>query len=241
MEAMGGAQMTNDRFEIFWSWAPRNETPEQIYDRMTSSIEALGAINPVFLSWNVIDMAQGFQSLLGGRSIARPATKNAAMGEPSAPAGFMVLAAKDLMSWPDGMAMMCAGAGRMTLPGMVGLTFKTEATQTADPTIVAYSVFKLMMMKLVPIWNSTFAQAYTSSLREQLKGDYPFGASWMTYLSPSFSNIDPPPGVSIEDTEDYGLLLSATEETFDVCNAKHMAAARELQMALEPLNRKFRN
>lgn len=229
--------MINDRFEIFWSWTPRKETPEQIYGRMTSSIEALSAINPVFRSWKVIDMAQGFQSLLGGRSMPRPA--NAAMGEPSAPAGFMVLAADDLMSWPEGMAMMCAGAGRMTLPGMVGLTFKTDA-RAADPTITTYSAFKNLMMSLVPVWNCTFAQAYTSSLRAKLKGGEPFGSSWMTYLSPDLSDIDPPQDVAIEDTEDYGLLLSAAEQTFDVQSTQHLAAAESLQMALAPLNRKLR-
>ena len=231
--------MTHDRFAIFWSWAPRVEAPERIYERMTKSIAALSEINPEFRPWKVIDMAQGFQSLLGGARVQMPSPKNAAMGEPSPPAGFMVLAAKDLMSWPEGMGMVCAGAGRMTAPGMVGLTFKT-ASAGGDPAIVAYPVFKAMLLKLAPIWDCTFAQAYSSELRTLLKGGEPFGASWMTYLSPSLSDIDPPENVTIEDTEDYGLLLSAGQETFDVHNASHMAAARSLQAALVPLNKKLR-
>jgi len=231
--------MTTDRFAIFWSWAPRVETADQIYDRMKQSIEVLGAIHPEFRAWNVIDMAQGLQSLLGGRRASMPAPKNAAMGEPSPPHGFMVLAAKDLMSWPEGMAMVCAGAGRMTSPGMVGLTFKTDA-RAPDPTITTYSAFKNLMMSLVPVWNCTFAQAYTSSLRAKLKGGEPIGSSWRTYLSPDLSDIDPPQDVAIEDTEDYGLLLSAAEQKFDVNNAGHIAAAEHLQAALAPLNRRLR-
>jgi hypothetical protein len=231
--------MTNDRFVIFWSWTPRIETPEQTYGRMTKSIEALGAISPEIRSWKVIDMAQGFQSLLGGRNAIMPAPKNAAMGEPSPPKGFMVLAAKDLTAWPEGMAMVCAGAGRMTFPGMVGLTFKTASAQ-ADPGLISYPVFQRIMMSLVPIWDCTFAQAYTSQLREHMKGGEPFGASWITYLSPSLSDIDPPEGVMMEDTPGYGLLLSAAQDTFDVRNPSHMAAAQSLQTALAPLNRKLR-
>ena len=130
--------MTTNRFGIFWSWTPRVETPEQIYDRMTRSVQALGAINSEFGSWKVMDFADGLQSFFGGkpgRPSHIPPPKNTAMGEPTAPKGFMVLAARDFTSWPSGMGMLCAGAGRMTLPGMVGTTFQTASTDALDPSI----------------------------------------------------------------------------------------------------------
>ncbi len=236
--------MTANRFQIFWSWTPRVETPEQIHDRMAKSIEALSAINSAFASWKVMDFAQGLQSLLGGKLglLGRMlAPKNAAMGEPAPPAGFMVLAAKDFGAWPSGMALLCAGAGQMTLPGMCGVTFKTEDTESSDPELISYSTLKSIMMALVPVWEASYAQASSSLLKEQFESDgrfYMFNPSWMTYLSPALAGkIDPPKNVVVEDMSDRGLLLIAAEEPFDTNNPEHMAGARSLQAALAPLNR----
>jgi hypothetical protein len=59
----------------------------------------------------------------------------------------------------------------------------------------------------------------------------------MTYLSaPLAAQITPPPGVICEQIKGGGLLLIATEESFDASNPSHLGAARKIRDALAPLN-----
>jgi hypothetical protein len=61
----------------------------------------------------------------------------------------------------------------------------------------------------------------------------------MIYLSaPLASRIKPPSDVCVEQMPDGGLLMAATEETFNGDNPKHMAAARSIVASLEPFNAK---
>lgn len=230
--------MMRNRFGIFWSWTPRVETADQVYDRMTKSVSALGAINPAFQSWKVMDFASGMMGLLGGGKKATDMSSRRTLSEPAPPKGFMVLAADDFSAWPDGMAMLCAGAGRKSLPGMCGTTFQTARTDTPDPSIVSYSTLKAIMLALVPVWEASYAQAYSSALKEELGGgEGMFRASWMTYLSPILAEqIEPPAGINIEDTKDFGIVLSATQDLFGTDNPSHMRAAKTLLSSLSSLN-----
>lgn len=234
--------MTKDRFEIFWSWTPRNETPQQIHNRVTNCLATAAGINSAFKDWQVIDFADRLQGLFGGKGI-QPfgAPKSPALSEPVAPRGFMVLAAKDPDAWPEGMGMLCVGGGRMTFPGMCGTTFKTEAAGKPDPSIVSFQSFKSIVLSLAPIWDATYAQAYTSELRRQSKGKpSSLEPSWMTYLAPDLAReIAIPPNVGIEQLPSGGVLLTATEDIFDAGNPAHLAAAQSIGDALAPLARKM--
>jgi hypothetical protein len=231
--------MTTNRFGVFWSWAPREETAEQVYGRMAKSVDALKHINPAFQSWKVMDFAGGIMGLLGGGKKAIDTSTRKPVSEPAPPKGFMVLAANDFSAWPEGMAMLCAGAGRRTLPGMCGTTFQTAVTDMPDPSIVSYPGLRAILLALVPIWEASYAQVYSSALTEALRGgDGFFRASWMTYLSPVLAEkITPPANVAIEDTSDYGIVLSTTQNLFDAENPSHLAAAKDLLSSLTALGR----
>ena len=151
----------------------------------------------------------------------------------------MVLAAEDLLSWFQGMSLLAANAGRMTFPGMCGITF--GAGENPDPNIVSYSTFKSILLALLPIWDATYAQAYTSDLQAHFDKQWPHSPSWMTYLStPLAAEITLPSDVAMEEVEGSGLLMSATEETFDASNPVHLAASERISRALAPLNEKMR-
>lgn len=152
----------------------------------------------------------------------------------------MVLAAEDMMAWFEGMSLLAANAGRMTFPGMCGVSFDTGGNP--DPNIVGYATFKSILLALLPIWEASYAQAYTANLKEHFpKQKGPLDPSWMTYLSaPLAAEITPPSGVAVERIDGSGLLMSATVETFDASNAAHLAASEKILQALAPLNEKMR-
>jgi hypothetical protein len=54
--------------------------------------------------------------------------------------------------------------------------------------------------------------------------------------APLAAQISPPEDILVEHPEGGGLLLIAAEETFDIFNPQHMAAARRIRAALAPLN-----
>jgi len=64
-----------------------------------------------------------------------------------------------------------------------------------------------------------------------------FREAWIQYLCPWLAEkITPPSTVLVEHLPNGGLLMSATTETFDVDNPKHLAAARDMAAAMAPLN-----
>jgi len=61
--------------------------------------------------------------------------------------------------------------------------------------------------------------------------------AWMTYLSPRFAPMVTPLRSAIVDrTPRGGIVMTATEERFDFTNPAHLAAAREIEAALAPVN-----
>lgn len=233
METVEGETMT-DRFMIFWSWMPRARTPQQICDCMTKSVEALSSIDPMFHDWKVTDLVD----LMTRRGIATrmPPAKNAAMGEPSAGKGFMVLATDNVSDWPYGSALLCANSTKAVRLGMCGCAFKTPDSAALNSVFTTSVGLKSIALSLVPIWDAAFAQIYPQALSD--KTARVFRPSWMVYLGPELAKqVTPPSDILAESTENGGLLLSATEEMFDLENPAHMAAADSLLKALAPINR----
>jgi hypothetical protein len=59
----------------------------------------------------------------------------------------------------------------------------------------------------------------------------------MQYLAPPLASLIIPPSTAIvEHLPNGGILMSATEETFDPDNAAHLAVARDIAAATAPLN-----
>ena len=58
----------------------------------------------------------------------------------------------------------------------------------------------------------------------------------MTYLAAPFAAKIAPPHSAICEQVDGGLLMTATEETFQVDNPAHVAVARDIDAAMAPIN-----
>lgn len=124
--------------------------------------------------------------------------------------------------------------------------FSTEYDVIPDPALVTYPVFRSVMMAMVQVWGAVSADAFSSDLidacelndKHNVLRKRLFRPSWMTYLdAPRAALITPPAGVLCERTPDGGLLLIAAEETFDVANPRHMAAAWAISDALASLTK----
>ena len=62
-------------------------------------------------------------------------------------------------------------------------------------------------------------------------------AGSMAYLSPRAAKIiERPSGLIAEDRPNGGLFLAATDDIFDISNAAHLAAARQIERVLDIFN-----
>jgi hypothetical protein len=236
---------TND-FTIASSWNMRSESPAEIGEKTLQSLDALSAINPHFRPWFFVDLAgeptETVFPLERVRSQMTQIVERGVMtddsGYPTPIGGYSVCAVNTEMGSPFSVSLS-AHAGDSS-----GLIWRNAMLQTAcnqipDPSIIAYPVLKSVLETLASIWNVDYARAYSSDLMKHWNKPSSFclDLSWMTFLSaPLARQITPPSDVPVERSDDGGLLLIAAEETFDVSNPQHMAAARTIRDALAPLN-----
>jgi len=248
--------MTTNSFSISSSWDLRAETAEEFGERIIKTMDALSQISPLFQPWWIFNasLAQGnawknpkaqrYFSLNYARDhlteIMEMAVDRDDGGESDPDCGYLVLAVNSQRRLPQTVELHAWGADNHADFGGRGAAFSTEFNMIPDPEIVAYPVFKAVLMALVSNFDVAYAKAYSSELSVQWRpAPNPrfIDLSWMTCLSaPLAQQIAPPTDVLVEKYQDGGVLMIAAEETFDVNNADHMHAARSILRALKPLN-----
>jgi hypothetical protein len=98
------------------------------------------------------------------------------------------------------------------------------------------------MLAIVTAWDITWAVIYPAELMKlwtpaHIRGRPTLKLAWVTYLSPRFATIVTPPASAIVDyTPEGGIVMAATKDRFDVTNSAHLAAAREIEAAIAPVN-----
>jgi hypothetical protein len=92
------------------------------------------------------------------------------------------------------------------------------------------------LLAIADAWEPTTIEANCGWLVQRKTYDAHFRPAWMRYLCPTLAQEAKPPSCAIvECLPNGGLLLFATEQTFDVDNPRHVAAAEEIAAALAPL------
>jgi Immunity protein 52 len=247
--------MSGNQFDIYARWGVREDPPERLGQRMLRSLDALPKLNPLFEHWWMTDHSltlDDLQNLEPGQGgfpldevrsrmaeIVERGVKKADDGDPTPLLGYGMSALNSPISSSKSVCLMVSGGDSVNEWGSRWATFSTEYGEFPDPSIVAYPVFKGALLTIVSCWNPGYAQAYSSDLMKLWNKPYRFHLelSWMTYLSePQACRIVLPSNVLIERTDDGGVLMIAAEETFDVSNPKHVAAARSMRDAFAPLN-----
>ena len=249
--------MEVNQFEIYSLWSWREETPDELGERMLRNLDALAAISPLFQDWTFLDLfpdalemnEDNLQELLFPLDEVRPRMTQMVErgvcqdddGQPESEGGYSVIAFCGENQSPQAVTLKAHGGG-IVEGRQREATFETSDSIAADPAIVAYPAFKAVLLSLVESWDVDWARAYSSELRPLWKETYRqrFDLAWITYLSaPLASRIVPPKDALVERTKDGGLLLIAAEETFDASNPMHMAAAQSIAVALEPINKSW--
>jgi hypothetical protein len=223
--------MGKSRFVIYTNWDPEADSAAVHAERVRESLTEFGLISPALRSWGILDFDDG--TSVPVENAERPFSQIVSRG--------LVAVHGSEYSQPR-IRFNVNGAGRRSFRGVCAAIFEAEFDDRPDPAIVAYPVLKAMMIALAPIWNATYAQVYTNAIQSYWD-DPPriFELSWMTYLSDTFAEmIVIPESVFVEQVPGEGVVLSAADGDFDVANAKHMAAARDLRDALNPLARLYR-
>ena len=248
--------MAVNRFHIRSNWKPRVEAPEELGVRTLRSLDSISALSPLFRDWIFLDLfrdpfemteeniGEFLFPLEKVRSQISEIVKRGArkddFGGHDPRGGYGISVSNSNVSDAERVKFSAHGGALVSWTGpRRDACFDTNSDTEPDPAIVAYPLFKSVLLAIVSSWNVDFAQAFSSDLVRLW--ERPILAfcdlSWMVYLSaPLAARIVIPTDVVIERTDDGGVLMIAAEDTFDTANPSHVAAARSIVAALEPLN-----
>jgi len=117
----------------------------------------------------------------------------------------------------------------------------TAAHVTPDPDVITHRVFKGIVRALAEAFQPACVNAYPSSVLDfwpKRETSAPsVELAWITYVASRYAPLITTPASAIVDYQpDGGLLMAATDETFDIKNPRHMAAARDIEAASAPFN-----
>ncbi len=224
------------------SWEERVETPDELAVRFLRMIDSLKTIDPVFSLWT----CGGKRPKKFERVRDRYAAEIAAgisrddWGEPEPIYGYRFGAITRNTPKNRSFWVTCHAGSASKCPFTNDASLETTSASGSQPDadIVSYHVFRSALLAMVEAWDPVRAGAYSRQLVQLYEGDSYFQPAWIQYLCPWLTQkITPPSTVGFTYLPNGGLLMSATTETFDVDNAKHLAAARDMAAAMAPLDR----
>jgi Immunity protein 52 len=234
-------QTDKKRFYVRASWEGRAETPDALAARFLRMIDAFKEIDPVFSLWTCgATRPKKFEMVRDryAEEIAEGISRDD-WGEPTPVYGYWFGAfTRDT---PDNrsFAVRCNAGATVGRSFPNDITFETSSMANLEPNseIVSYRVFRPALLAIVDAWEPVRAGAYSEQLIQLNESASRFPAAWIQYLNPWLAEkVTPPSTVLVEHLPNGGLLMSATTETFDIDNPKHLAAARDMAAAMAPLN-----
>ena len=119
---------------------------------------------------------------------------------------------------------------------------ETPPLDTGNRLTDALPTLTATMLALARSWDATWAAVCPKDLMALWpspsdKKQPSFNMAWVTYLSQRFAPVvTPPRSAIVEYTREGGLVMTATRDRFDVTNPAHLAAAREIEAAMAPVN-----
>jgi hypothetical protein len=228
-------------------WGPRRETPAQLGSRYWRMLQTVSEVNPAFTGWKFIGTDR-FWPLPPGpgdeltRLIADGVTR-ADDGDPTPIYGYHFGASTRAGSKTSVTLLVQAGFYAPKPPFYANTAeLQTQPLNEDNAAVVTLPIFKAALLAIAETWDATWCGAYPSDIiplwpKRTAVGRPTFRMAWITYLSPRFAPmVTPPASAIVEYTPQGGIVMTATEERFDVTNPAHLAAAREIAAALAPVN-----
>jgi len=219
------------------SWGPRAETPERLASRFFRMIDSLESIDSALERWTYdrkSDLRANGDDFTA--YIASKIERDGAGGVNSKSGyWFSVRSADDLA--PDRRFSIQCHAGKSVGDVFANDVIFQEETQL-QPTaeLHSYSIFRSVLLVIADAWEPATIEANCDWLVQRKNYNPHFRPAWMRYLCPALAQEATTPACAIvEYLPNGGLLLSATQQTFDVDNAQHVAAAEGIAAALAEL------
>jgi hypothetical protein len=226
-----------NNYFITASWGPRAETPDDLALRFFRMIDALKPINPVFRQW-IYERKNDLQSHRDdfAKYIAKKIERDDfGVINPNSGYWFGVRS-------PDGLAPNRRFSVQCHAGKSIGDDFANHVILDEDAMVQpaeelhSYRIFRSALLALVEAWSPATVEANCGWLVQRKVYNPHFRPAWMRYLCPTLAReATPPASAIVEHLANGGLLLCATEQTFDVDNPRHVAAAEEIAVALANL------
>jgi hypothetical protein len=229
-------------FYIRAVWEGRPESPEEIAARCLRTFDSLTEIDPLFALWTC-----GVTEPIDLETVRDHYVEEVQAGvsrddwrEPEPECGYWCGGyTRDLPESRTFILQCRAGATiKVAFPNDVMLRTSSFEGARPDPDVVTYRIFRAAMLAIVDAWEPVKAGAYSHPLIQLEEGNTRFPRPWIQYLCPWLARqIAPPKSALVEHLPDGGLLMSATTDTFDVDNPKHLSVAGDIAAAMAPLDR----
>ena len=223
------------RFYINALWRVRSDDASSVGSCFRAYVDGLTAIDAILSGWELGRTYRPYA--LVRDDLASFVARNVKIGEDRKPDlndGFSIRGT----SGDKRQRFSFVGtAGRVyNYPMANELFFDTDSTRPVDTTIVTYPLMKGVVLATIAAWMPEFCAAYSSALKpDNAEGLY--RKAWMTYVTPAQVDSVDLFGVPFsETTPDGGLLLSATDKTFDAADPAHVAGAQRVHEATRHLN-----
>jgi Immunity protein 52 len=235
--------MMNEFFYAIWSVRPQHrETPAVIGQKFLDTLDALSTIDPLFTQWKVFDFVttEAIPLASARQRITAIVENNVARDSydrPEPKSGYGAIGVTEHAK-KSRIVRLTANAGAV-YPGSTVLFEIGDLLAPTDPAIVSYPLFRKALLAITAHWQPAWSYACAFRMDywkapivpgAQVIRYSPFHITWIAHLSPELSTgfVVPPSDVRTEHAPGGGLLLSATDETFDPANPEHLRRARLL-------------
>jgi hypothetical protein len=237
-------------YSILAYWGPRPESPPACAPKILRMFEALRRIDPALgrLFWRdrengkplpvtSLDVASAARLLAQRQNLSEVTRK------PIVEFGYRFVATNEL-PWGPRCLTINGKLGGYTTANILAnyVCLSTEPLHRENEDIINFRVFRSALLELASIWDASWCSATPTDLLEfvstiNVERRTPrLSGGWITYLAAPFAAKIAPPHSAICEQVDGGLLMTATEETFQVDNPAHVAVARDIDAALAPIN-----
>ena len=235
------------KYSIIAYWGPRAESLEAMASRYLRMLADLSTVDPAFGNWLFIgeESATPLGSLSLDDVVApiEDGVCRADDGRPTPQTGYLFSVANGRGRDPRRISISIhAGSTSLANYFINVVSIETDVFSDANAKFINVAVFKAAMLAVIDAWDATWCAAAPGGLhafrkkREHPRRPY-FDLAWISYLSPRFAPMVAPPRSAIVDrTPNGGLVMIATEDRFDFTNPAHVAAAREIEASLAPVN-----
>ena len=242
-------------YDSYWmeaQWGARVETPAALADRFLRTIDAISSLHPLLDTWTWGDSQEVWETEGQGGTypfaeirpnIVHAIEKNVCNGGEGVPDpfyGYLMMTQTDRT--PEGSSIGLAVSaskgvnGGSTVSAFCNNYATLDIGPDPDPSLITFALWRSLLLILCETWEATWAEASPEGIRSEWRG-IPVRCAWMNYVSPRFAPlITPPPAAIVEHRPNGGLFLAATDEPFQMANPSHLAVAREIEAALQPLN-----